>query len=130
MLNIESRATEQCVEDVLRAYIECALWASTDSEDDPLDSGYTAADLTEGALSRMREDVEAFLETCWTELNLDLSPIEPAQIGHDFWLTRNHHGAGFWDRGLGELGDKLTELAHGYGDACLYVTDDLKIGHE
>lgn len=21
------------------------------------------------------------------------------QAGHDFWLTRNGHGAGFWDRG-------------------------------
>lgn len=35
--------------------------------------------------------------------------------GHDFWLTRCGHGCGYWDRGLGELGDRLTEAAKGYG---------------
>jgi hypothetical protein len=29
--------------------------------------------------------------------------------GHDFWLTRNGHGAGYWDRGLGEIGNNLTK---------------------
>jgi hypothetical protein len=29
------------------------------------------------------------------------------QAGIDFWLTRNRHGAGYWDRGLGITGDKL-----------------------
>lgn len=36
--------------------------------------------------------------------------------GIDFWLTRERHGAGFWDRGLGELGNRLTAAAHAYGD--------------
>jgi hypothetical protein len=31
--------------------------------------------------------------------------------GRDFWFTRCGHGVGFWDRGLGDLGDKLTEIA-------------------
>jgi len=31
------------------------------------------------------------------------------QIGHDLWLTRGGHGAGFWDRDLPN-GDKLTEI--------------------
>ena len=37
-------------------------------------------------------------------------------IGHDFWLTRNGHGAGFWDgdyrdRDAGEdYGDQLTSI--------------------
>jgi hypothetical protein len=44
--------------------------------------------------------------------------------GHDFWLTRNGHGAGFWDRGLGELGDALTQAAKSFGQCDLYVTDD------
>ena len=29
---------------------------------------------------------------------IDLSHFDQAQIGHDLWLTRNGHGAGFWDR--------------------------------
>lgn len=29
---------------------------------------------------------------------LDTVEIDWAQAGHDLWLTRNGHGAGFWDR--------------------------------
>ena len=38
------------------------------------------------------------------------------QAGGDFALTRNHHGAGYWDRGVGAVGDRLTSAAHVYGD--------------
>ncbi|WP_435634332.1 hypothetical protein ACSC9U_18330 [Pseudomonas solani] len=44
--------------------------------------------------------------------------------GHDFWLTRNGHGAGYWDRGLGDLGDKLTAAAKTFGGVDLYLGDD------
>ena len=46
------------------------------------------------------------------------------RAGHDLWLTRNHHGAGFWDRGLGEVGERLTKAAHGLGERSLYAGDD------
>jgi hypothetical protein len=53
------------------------------------------------------------------------------KIAHDFWLTRNGHGAGFWDGDykLSEfdliyenLGDRLTELAKNFGECNLYVS--------
>ena len=47
-----------------------------------------------------------------------------AQLGHDFALTRNHHGAGFWDRGLGDLGINLTDIAQSYGSVDVYLGDD------
>jgi len=46
----------------------------------------------------------------------------PGQGGHDFWLTRNGHGAGFWDRGAGDVGDRLTVAAHAWGECHPYVT--------
>jgi len=49
------------------------------------------------------------------------------QAGHDFYLTRNGHGAGFWDREpLNEdgLGDKLSEAAKACGEDSLYQGDD------
>lgn len=52
------------------------------------------------------------------------------QLGHDFWLTRNGHGAGYWDRGLGELGDRLADAARAHGTAGLYVGDDGLVHHE
>lgn len=38
-------------------------------------------------------------------------------FGHDFYLTREGHGTGFWDRGLGELGEYLNTIAKSYGSA-------------
>ena len=48
------------------------------------------------------------------------------QGGHDFALTRNHHGAGFWDRGMGDLGDRLTDACRPYGESDAYtdMSDD------
>lgn len=41
-----------------------------------------------------------------------------AHFGHDLLLTRDHHGVGFWDRGLGELGEYLTERAESIGGSA------------
>ena len=115
----------------LDGYLECALWSSYD-----LDTGRPLDELGAGAVADetidgMACDVWRFLATCWGDVwedfEIDLSGIEPKQLGHDLWLTRNRHGAGFWDRGLGEIGDKLTELAQSYGGVTLYIGDDGKI---
>jgi hypothetical protein len=53
-----------------------------------------------------------------------------ARAGHDFWLTRNGHGAGFWDRSeleAGKLGDALSEVAKRYSQADSYFGDDGRI---
>ena len=47
-----------------------------------------------------------------------------SDFGHDFALTRNGHGAGFWDRGLGALGDRLSDAAKVYGESSAYVDED------
>lgn len=108
---------------VIDAYIECALWSSTDEDGEPLDSVYGPADIEDDSVAAMAADVHDFLGLIERE-GLDVSALSAVTLGHDFWLTRNRHGAGFWDRGLGELGDKLTALAHPYGESYLYVTDD------
>lgn len=123
MLNLdhEERATVECVRRATDAYIECALWSSTDDDGTPLDQ--SGATLAPEARETMAQDVYDFLRGVWDD-GIDLSALEPEQIGHDFWLTRNRHGAGFWDRGLGELGDTLTDIAHAYGECDLYIGDD------
>ena len=114
----------------LDGYLGCALWSSYDDTGRPLDELGTGA-VADETFDDMACDVWRFLATCWGDVwedfEIDLSGIEPEQLGHDLWLTRNYHGAGFWDRGLGEIGDKLTELAHSYGDVTLYIGDDGKI---
>ena len=39
----------------------------------------------------------------------------PSSLGGDFYLTRNRHGAGYWDRGYGTIGKRLTDASQVYG---------------
>jgi len=107
----------------LDQYIETALWSSNDESDDqggePLDRNYTRDDLAPETLDAMKADCLAFVD-----LADELLDLEYSQAGHDFWLTRNGHGAGFWDGDWPEHGDKLTEISKGFGEANLYIGDD------
>jgi hypothetical protein len=50
---------------------------------------------------------------------------ETERAGHDFWLTRNGHGCGFWDGDWSdEVEQVLTDAAHAYGETDLYIGDD------
>ncbi len=58
------------------------------------------------------------LSYCIAMVNMGTCSDDEAEsyAGHDFWLTRSGHGAGFWDRGLtGGLGERLTEASKAYG---------------
>lgn len=48
----------------------------------------------------------------------------PEQCGHDFWLTRNGHGAGFWDRGLGDIGEMLTTACKVWQPVHVFLSDN------
>ena len=102
-------------------YTQCAAWSSTDENGEPLDS-YQFSDNAE---KKMREDLDKFIEHCYTLPNNVLIEYlkiggTPEQFAHDFWLTRNGHGAGFWDRGLGEIGDILTKASKTFGECDLW----------
>ncbi len=109
---------------MLNQYIETALWSSIDENDNPMDATYSDDDLAPETLIAMTKDCESFEEKAGPLLDdLDLS-----DVGHDFWLTRNGHGAGFWDGDYEEsLGEKLTELSKTFSEVDLYIGDDGKI---
>jgi len=47
------------------------------------------------------------------------------EAAHDFWLTRNHHGAGFWDGDWEEPACSILDaLSEEFGEACVYQGDD------
>lgn len=49
----------------------------------------------------------------------------PEQNGHDFWLTRNYHAVGFWDRGYPkEIGDTLAIASQECDELHLVKGDD------
>lgn len=105
-----------------RAYLICALWTS---DPNPTSGEFCERDewsidnISAESLARAIADCEAFQRdnaADLAEVNV-LFHADAEQHGHDFWLTRNHHGAGFWDRGYGPLGETLTRAAHAFGEA-------------
>ncbi len=132
-----------------RGYIECALWASNDestpSGGEPMDANYMIWDIADETIQKMIVDCKEFQDKnavdlakyCETLERSDNSKVanheDPLSwAGHDFWLTRNHHCAGFWDRdGISdELGERLTEACRECHEWYLYVGDDKKIHGE
>jgi hypothetical protein len=102
--------------DVMRGYVAALLWTEGLDRD-----GYAAGDLTVDSLNGIREQIESTLATVEEEHPETFDRMDAEQFGHDFWLTRNGEGAGFWDRDLGELGDWLTALVKPYGESYVYV---------
>jgi hypothetical protein len=102
------------------AYIEAMLWASTDGDGNPLDDEFSAADVAPEALASIIADCRAFRAAAGSLLDR-YGTTE--QGGHDFFLTRCHHGTGFWDRGYGEAGERLTDFAHSFGEVYPYAGD-------
>jgi hypothetical protein len=104
-------------------YLACAIWADLRDEEGEPQEGFSIFDFAKEARDEARNECADFVDQCGELLNgLDMS-----QCGHDFWLTRNGHGAGFWDRGLGEIGEKLTTIAKTYSSRTPYVGADEKI---
>lgn len=129
-------ATLEDLDEFLNAYIECALWSSTDesseSGGDPMDENYTAYDIHPDTLAKMRDECAEFLSECGhlitRETCLYRGCSHVAYAGHDFWLTRNGHGCGFWDGDWHESVEaQLESAANKFGTADLYIGDDGKI---
>lgn len=60
-----------------------------------------------------------------------IDTLDPTQIGHDLWLTRNGHGCGFWDlpEVYGEANAALfTRLAKAMGGLDAEFIDDGRPG--
>ena len=71
-----------------------------------------------------REDLDEALD------NGRINGYTDERAGMDFWYTRNGHGCGYWDRGLGDVGDKLSEACGHrtiWGEVDLYLGDDNKV---
>lgn len=114
-----------------RGYVLAALWTS--------DPSPGQGDYTETGLSLIPR-------VCWTWMEQAIAECgrfqsenavlleqagDDSRNGHDFWLTRNRHGAGFWDRGYpDEIGDALTKACAAFGEAYLDWEFDLEPENE
>jgi hypothetical protein len=133
--NTMTTAVHPRIDDFTRAYVECALWSTTDESTpaggEPMDANYSLNDIDVDTLTRMAEDCARFQAENAADLELyDHPRWTAAELGgHDLWLTRNGHGCGFWDRDSlpADAGERLTDAAHKLGEFYLSVGDNGKI---
>lgn len=129
---------------MLRAYMECLLWTMPGADDDenPGDR-FSAARFTHDARIVCIADCLQFLNMVqragmapwvWQSASgpqFEIPGYGPAEFGHDLALSRNGHGAGFFDRRPLDregdyipkgktLGDALQDLAHSMGERNIY----------
>jgi len=134
------KITEQQIQSFIEGYLTAALWSSTDTlpPEEGEEEGETVNldnyDWADGVAEELHGDCRDFIQYATADLILYAHQYQPVGgydvwecAGHDFWLTRNGHGAGFWDRGLGELGQRLTDASKVYGGIDLYLDDNQEV---
>jgi hypothetical protein len=125
------------MDEFTQAYIVAALWSTNDESDGsggvPLENNYGVEDIDPPTLVKMVADCKRFQEENTDDIATYSGGICTLEemAGHDFWLTRNGHGAGFWDGDWPEdSGNRLTKACEALGECNLYVGDDRKIHSE
>jgi hypothetical protein len=108
-----------------RGYIEAMFFTETGhAEDEELEHA-SVAELAPGTLAEIKRACAMFQMTNAPDLAeaFNNTEYDAEAAGRDFWYSRNGHGVGFWDRGLGEVGERLHKLAR-HNEVTLYRGDD------
>lgn len=110
-----------------RAFFTAAFWTADD--DAPGGADYRSTGNAEYHWKRLcpvaKKEMLYRLHDWQVENESLLSDAgDDEQNGHDLWLTQGRHGAGFWDRGYGETGEKLTEAAHRFGELHCSISEE------
>lgn len=117
------------------AYLVAALWSTTDNSDEDggqsLDLNYDLCDIAPEAMksaiescAQFQEEHKELLAKAYELYTPRDGSDGPTLAGHDLWLTSAGHGVGYWDRGLGAVGEALTDAARKFGERDIYVGDD------
>ena len=102
----------------VREYIRAILWSN--SLDD-----YSIDDIHYTSVNMARSQCAEFVENNTADVILAIEETSLGHVAHDFCLTRNHEGCGFWDGDYSEdLGDRLTEASDRFSELMVYVGDD------
>ena len=96
-------------DEMVRGYLDAAEWSGLDE-----DSQFEL-ETTEGPVAWSEAAVREATEICERFRNAFHDPnFDEAQAGHDLWLTRNGHGAGFddgdwWDEAFVSYATKFSK---------------------
>lgn len=130
---------EMMIVEMTNGYLAYALWAGLDwsmtTENDGIEDNpenwaenYDTSDISKKAVDEARKLCAEFVGANLADLEVYYpgNAHSYGQWGHDLYLTRNGHGAGFWDRYSGldaeivAVGRRLSEAAKVYGEIDFY----------
>jgi hypothetical protein len=106
---------EHYISTALNHALVAALWTADEETDW---EGVTCYDFSEETTETLRTELAKFIQD--NKALLDEDEITHEMCGHDFWLTAQGHGVGFWDRGY-KNGDTLSKACKGLKTEHLYV---------
>jgi hypothetical protein len=109
------------IDEILNSYLETALWAEESDENDLQDK--TINDFNEESVANSKIEIYNFIKKAQQEAPDELNTYDSNTLGHNLWLSRNGHGAGFFD----DNNDKLQNLARSMKPVDIYLGDDGKI---
>lgn len=95
-------------------------------ESKPFES-FTREDINPDSLIKAYTDIKEFIRLAGDQAvqeAVDVNGYE--RLGHDIWLTRNGHGAGFFDHSY-EHEQELMNAAKALKEVDLYLSDDMKL---
>lgn len=119
---LEAGFTSDELDNIRNDYEAALLWSSVGADGESLDANYGAEDIA--GLTRYRGEAELNEFVVRNADDVRTFIEEGHSPGYDLALTRNSHGAGFWDHGLGAAGERLTGAAHALGAVELLDGDD------
>ncbi len=134
---------------IIDSYLETALWTeeermeeeesmehdelygSEDEDEDGEEDGslrsmieqtdFSIINISDDSKIKAYTDIKKFLNIVGDTANI----MDESELGHDLWLTRNGHGAGFWDRGYSEEDVKiLVSASEILGEISFELGDD------
>jgi len=125
------------IQAMVRGYLSAMVWTTTDDDGNTCDDMEPSTDARAEALAIVtafydanHNDLGAYIDLRIAEVGSTYNPHTARQLeaygfaGHDLWLTSQGHGVGFWDRGHGRVGERLTKAAKVFQGCSAYTTDD------
>lgn len=114
------------VSEFVNGYLEAAMSYTHGMDEEGNTDDAEADSVTPTARAQIVKECADFEEANAELLRTayEMRGYDSSQAGSDFYLTRNGHGAGFWDRGLGEVGRALSEASKPYGSTDEYFVNE------
>lgn len=90
---------------------------------------FSREDIDSDSMIQAYTDIKQFINLAGQEAIIyAINEMGLSRLGHDIWLTRNGHGAGFFDHSYDDHIEKiLMNAARQLKSADLYIGDDMKL---